>query len=256
MEYEKKLTAAYKREQKWSNDSSAMISSKMKYAPSKFDSLEKIIGQRNDEVLRLSATKNKCDSINNVLEQKIETESKSSFNKGKKDVLNQLEKKYSRPLVDLIKDGLYLSYQSDRQLFIQNQISNTKLDDLEKYAKAVKLLHEPYRESPLTTVLQELNSISGVPAVDSLKQSLSKYNEATEALRRMLNKVITETANFTADDDYAKSQLRAKCVTALQLFYFRNYDISYPYLNNIVSEVLKRKMKDANADIKDLLTRL
>ncbi len=91
-----------------------------------------------------------------------------------------------------------------------------------------------------------------------MKENLEMYKLRNEGLNIAITKIIELDKKFVANDDYTQNTKLLDILAELS-WYFRNYRfnfIDYPYLSNIVLDIMKLKQKNANADISDLLSKL
>ena len=91
-----------------------------------------------------------------------------------------------------------------------------------------------------------------------LIDKLSKYKLCSEGLKTTIDKILEIDKKFVANDDYTQ-KTKLNDVLAEIAWYFRNYRfnfIDYPYLSEVVLEIIKLKQKDANTDIAILKEKL
>ncbi len=92
----------------------------------------------------------------------------------------------------------------------------------------------------------------------NLTDKLKNYDLCCDGLKTANNKIIEIDKKFTTNDDYSQ-ETKLQDILIELAWYFRNYRFNftdYPYLSDIVLEIMKLKQKDTNADIKDLLEKL
>jgi len=92
--------------------------------------------------------------------------------------------------------------------------------------------------------------------LDGLKKNLKNYQAFTDGLKESIKKIIELDKNQAVSgmsEDIQKSKLNEISQ------YIFDYDfnlIDYPYLSNIVLEIIKDKQSNPDADISDLLKNL
>ena len=96
-------------------------------------------------------------------------------------------------------------------------------------------------------------------SIDELKKRLKFYKQYSDALKASIVKIMALDKDLTAND--AKTQKSKKDdIFLIELAsYYHNYYFNYndyPYLSDIILEIMKLKQKDANADISHLSSKL
>ena len=145
--------------------------------------------------------------------------------KGKQEVLNQLIITYNKPFDELIKSSTKKSVERDL-LIIKDSIEvQKKLQNLKKYFDAEQVLSEKYNEQKLKTAQTQISSLEETIALDD-----------DNIQEKKLQEILSELA-----------------------WYIFNYDFNfteYPYLSDIVLDIIKQKQKNADADISLLKAKL
>jgi hypothetical protein len=137
--------------------------------------------------------------------------------KGKQEVLRQIIQTYNKPFDELIISSTISSVERDLSIVGNNIEVQQKLRNLQKYFVAEQVLSKKYNENKVKTTQTKLGSLDQTELVIHMTDILRKYE-----LRR----------NYR----------------------FNFYD--YPYLSEIVLEIMKQKQKDANTDVSYLLDKL
>ena len=133
-----------------------------------------------------------------------------------------------------------------------------KLLSLQKYFNSEQVLNEKYSEQRVENALIQLKSIEQTELVLKLIDKLSKYKLCNDGLKTTIDKILEIDKKFVANDDYTQ-ETKWKDISSELAWYFRNYRfnfIDYPYLSEIVLEIIKLKQKDANTDIAILKEKL
>jgi len=158
---------------------------------------------------------------------------------------------------ELIQSSTKLSVQRDMEQFSKDENVKTILVDLETYFNAKELLAMKFDASQIKNAQTQLNQIKRQSELlDGLKKNLKNYQAFTDGLKESIKKIIELDKNQAVSgmsEDIQKSKLNEISQ------YIFDYDfnlIDYPYLSNIVLEIIKDKQSNPDADISDLLKNL
>jgi chromosome segregation ATPase len=177
------------------------------------------------------------------------------YKKGQRSVSQQIERTYQGNFDTLIKLSTKQSIERDVRL-VSNKEIKTKMQDLQKYFAAKQVLSEKYDEQKIKVLQAQLSSIEQTELVKNLTDNLEKYKMRSDALKSTIGKIQDIDRKITANSDYSKQE-KLKLIMPELSSYCYNYSFNYyPYLVDIVLEIVKRKQKDANASITDLLGKL
>lgn len=178
--------------------------------------------------------------------------------KGKSEILNQIIQTYNKPLDELIINNTIKSVVRDMSIVGDKTVVQQKLLSLQKYFNSEQVLNEKYSEQRVENALIQLKSIEQTELVLKLIDKLSKYKLCNDGLKTTIDKILEIDKKFVANDDYTQ-ETKWKDISSELAWYFRNYRfnfIDYPYLSEIVLEIIKLKQKDANTDIAILKEKL
>jgi protein-arginine kinase activator protein McsA len=182
---------------------------------------------------------------------------REEYEKGKQAALSDIIRTYKNRFDDLAVSSSKQSVQRDLRIVGNNPEIKQMLTDLEIYCSAKELLDKKFDESqikPAQTKLQSVQQKSKL--LDKLKDNVENYQLFYNGLKETLEKLITLDKRETVagmGDEIQELKFN-KILTELSSYIF-NYDFNfsdYPYLSDIVLEVIKRKQPDADADITDL----
>ena len=180
--------------------------------------------------------------------------------KGKAEAVASIVNSYkNRAFDDLIKSSTKLSLQRDMQLIGNNTEVKQILNDLSLYFNAEELLAKKFDAAAVKDIQTQLNQIEqNSTLLDKLKDKIEYYQDFNNALKETINKLINLDKQKEASGDSEIQKLKfQEILSELSNYMYNYYDYSnYPYLSDIVLEIIKRKQPDADADIKDLLSRL
>lgn len=184
--------------------------------------------------------------------------SKEEKEKGKQESLHQIIQTYNKPFDELIKSSTINSIERDLSIVRSNIEGQQKLLNLQKYFVAKQVLSEKYNEQKVNSALAQIGSLNQTELVKNLTDLLRKYKLCNDGLITTINRILQIDKQFVANDDYSQKIKLEKILSKLA-WYFRNYRFNfsdYPYLSDIVLEIMKLKQKDANTDIEKFLDKL
>lgn len=160
---------------------------------------------------------------------------------------------------ELIKSNNKESLSRDRQFVSNNVEVKQIMDDLMAYYNAEELLMSIFNANKTNNVQIQLNSIKRQSnLLKEIKEKIEYYNDYNEALKDIIYKIDNLDKNKSAMDD-AEIQKRKfnEIVVILSDYMYNYYEYNkYPYLTNIVNEVISVKKVNADASVKDLLMKL
>lgn len=178
--------------------------------------------------------------------------------KGKDEMLNIIIQSYNLPLNELIIKSTIKSVERDMSIVVDKTVVQQKLLSLQKYFNSEQVLNEKYSEQRVETALIQLKSIEQTELVLILIDKLGKYKLCNEGLKKTIDTIIEIDKKFVANDEYTQ-KTKLNDILAEFAWYFRNYRFNfseYPYLSEIVMQIVKNKQKDANTNIANLKEKL
>jgi len=207
------------------------------------------------ELNNLISTKDKQIAQEKELGQQKSIQEKE---KGKSEILNQIIQTYNKPLDELIINTTLKSVERDMSIVGDKTVVKQKLLNLQKYFNSEQVLNEKYSEQKVENAITQLKSIEQTELMLKLSDKLSKYKLCNDGLKTTIDKILEIDKKFVANDEYTQ-KTKLNDVLAEIAWYFRNYRfnfIDYPYLSEVVLEIIKLKQKDANTDIAILKEKL
>lgn len=219
---------------------------------------------RADKEIYDHLIKEKTDSISFLKEQILleKTIAVEEYKRGKHEIQESIINTYkNKKFDDLIISSTKMTIERDIPLIKTDKEIKAILSDIEKYFNAKELLGMKYNTDKIknaTTQLNQINRESGL--VESLKKNIENYSLYNNGLREIIEKILAldETLNvFDMPQEIQKNKLD-KILSDISSYIF-NYDFNftdYPYLSDIVLEIIKRKQPNPDADISDLLKKL
>lgn len=232
----------------------------------KIKTLESSVAELNKNKIKVERNnlKAKCDSLiikvkelENLISAKDQQIAQEK-EKGKSEILNQIIQTYNKPLDELIINTNIKSVERDMSIVGDKTVVQQKLLSLQKYYNSEQVLNEKYSEQRVENALTQLKSIEQTELVLKLIDKLSKYKLCNDGLKTTIDKILEIDKKFVANDEYTQ-KTKLNDGLAEIAWYFRNYRfnfIDYPYLSEIVLEIIKLKQKDANTDIAILKEKL
>lgn len=223
-------------------------------------SLENQITQKSDSIiLQKTLLQKKEEEVANSKNQCFISEERK-FNEGKLSVINQISLKYTtKNFDDLIFLSSKQSLQTDLELIGNNDVAEGKIKNLLSYFEATSILDKKLNSIDISV---SLNKLKGINEKSSLlansKTTIENYGLVNDALKSTINKIIDWDKKFQVyTEDERKDKF--KDILGDLSWFIRNYRFNfkdYPYLTEIVLEIIDKKQKDVNADVSDLLKKL
>lgn len=226
------------------------------------DSLQNLVNEIKSDNLKLAdKIKYKDLEIANVKqqgEQKVHQEKEN----GKREALANLVNTYKdKPFDDLIKFSSKESVQRDILLVGNNLDVKLVLNDLLIYFNAKEQLTKKFDAIQTKNAKTQLNQIKQKSTLlDKLKENIDNYQIFNDGLTDMLNYIIKIDIDFKGegmDEDTHKVKFN-KIMSEISSYIF-NYDSNFtdfPYLSDIILEIIKLKEPNTDADISDLLKKI
>lgn len=222
--------------------------------------LKTSIQQKADTIKLLKdSIKNKDTFITGIKNESIRRE-KEQYIAGQQNVYDKIGKTYQNSTFDsLIKYSTKQSIERDSQLVINNSEAEKKWQSLQIYFSAQQVLKEKYDDQKLKNAQTRLSSIiQKSELLDELKKRLPKYKLYSDSLKTTITSLINYDKRFVANDEVSQKAKQQHILLELSS-YFHNYRFNYtdfPYLADIILDIMKLKQKDANTDISSLSSKL
>jgi len=137
------------------------------------------------------------------------------------------------------------------------------LSDLEKYLNIKELLEEKFNAAKIENAQKELKQIKRQSqSLSKLLDNLENYQTFNDGLKETINKLISLDGKELVSgmsEETQKMKLN-KIIKKIEIYYYIfNYDfnfLDYPYLSNVILEIIKRKVPNPDKNISDLLQQL
>ena len=184
----------------------------------------------------------------------------SAKNDGKAEALASIVNSYkNHPFDDLIKFSTNESVARDMQLVGNYQEAKPILNDLQVYFNAKELLSNNFDAVQIKNAQTQLSQIERKSKLlDALKENIEYYEDFNTTLKETIRKLIDLDNRKSAGGDSEIQKMKFNdIVTELTNYMYDYYDYgNYPYLSDIILEIIKRKKLNADADVVDLLKKL
>jgi hypothetical protein len=222
--------------------------------------IENQLNQMSETVVSLKnqiAEKNQKISAERLAcEQKSLAEKEKGKNEALAEVINSYK---NNKFDDLILSSTKLSVQRDMQIVDNNAEVKPILSDLEKYFLAKELLSQKIVASQINDAQTKLAQIQiQSPMRDKLLENIKLYKDFNDELKKTLEKLVDlDKRKVAAGEPEIQTLKFNEIISELADYMYNYYDFgNYPYLSNIILEIIKRKKPNADEDITDLLRQL
>ncbi len=224
--------------------------------------LDNQLKQKSDSVTILKSNLSDKDKQLKNKEQKTKQEVKEARESSKNEIVTRIVGYYkNKSFDDLIKLSTQQSILNDRQIFGSTTDIESLLSDLEKYFTAKKLLENKLDATKIKNAEKQLSQIKLESAsLDKLINTVENYQILNDGLKETINKIMALDGQESVVGLSKETQNKKfiKIMTDISYYIF-NYDfnhLDYPYLSDVVLEIIKRKAPNPDADISDLLQKL
>ncbi len=222
--------------------------------------LESQLNQKTDSISQLKVTIIAKDNRISVINEESIKKEEKKYAEGQQNVYREIGSVYeSKSFDDLIISSTKQSVERDLLLIGDNNRAKQKLQNLKNYFDAHSILEKKFDAQKLQNAQSQLHNITDKSAlVDELNKSIKDYELCSTALKKKIIKIIEIDKILIVTDDYTQEMILKEILYELA-WYFRNYHFNfteYPYLSDIVLEIMNLKQKDADADISDFLSKL
>jgi hypothetical protein len=224
--------------------------------------IETKLAVKNDSIVLL---KNKIILIENEIKSTIEKGKKNAAaekENGKNEILDKLLNTYkNKSLDELIKSSSLTALLRDKQLIGNNTDVKQIIFELETYFNAEKLLSNKFNASQVNNALSQLPLIKQQSKlVPTLKDNLDNFKAFNDGLNTAIQNII-EIDKIELVKGMPKEVINSKLHKVLSelskyIFDYNFNSVDYPYLSDVVLEIIKRKQPNPDADISELLKKI
>lgn len=224
--------------------------------------MDTILVQKSDSIALLKAAILEKDKQFKVDIQKVEQKEREKCEADKGEILATIANSYKNKTFDeLIKSSTKASVQRELQLFQNRTEIKQILSDLERYFIAKELLELKVDIIQVKNIQYQLLQIKTESVLlRLLKEIVDNYQAFTDGLKETIGKIMTLDRNeevYGMSKEIQKKKFD-KILAEISSYIF-NYDFifsDYPYLSDVLLEIIKRKQPNPDADIADLLKKL
>lgn len=217
------------------------------------DSLNSVISKQNQTIIELD---------NQITYEKKNT--KTTYDKakseGKAEAFGNIVDFYKNNSFDeLIKSSSQESIARDIKLVGDNTEVKMVLNDLQIYFNALKLLSEKIDAVKIKSTQTQLSQIKQKSKLlDDLKVNFEYYEDFNIELKKTIEKLVELDKSKSAAGSPEIQKLKFnEIITILTDYMYNYYDYTnYPYLTDIILEIIKRKQPNADSPVVDLYIKL
>lgn len=234
--------------------------SKLEKYKSEMNKNEVLFKQKNDSIILL---KNQIVLLN---KQKLDENQKFSQNlreeniKGKGEVKSKLINYYMNKNFDeLIVSTAKNTIQRDI-LILEDSNIKPILNDLIIFFEAKAIIEKKYNAEQMKNMQLQMNKLKQQSEIlASLTENFENYEVFNNGLAECLVKIDGIDKKETVGSDKELKKLKYNKILSEISIYIFDYDfnfIDYPYLSEILLQLIKRKKANPDADINDLIKKL
>ena len=235
---------------------------KLEEFKTKKKNIDSLLWQKTDSIVLLKNEISEKEKQGKTEKLKSEKQERDEYERGKNEILITILSSYkNRTFDELLKSSTKESAHINLSLAENTPDVKLILSDIEKYFIAKEML-----DLKLDAVQTKSHQIQLVQIkresslLNKLKEIISNYQTFNNGLKETIEKIIA-LDNSEAVSGMGKEIQRKKFdkILAEVSSYIFNYDFNfsdYPYLSEILLELIKRKQPNADADISDLLNKL
>lgn len=234
--------------------------SKLEKYKSEMNKNDELFKQKNDSIILMKT------QIGNLNKQKQNDNQKSVQNlleeniKGKNEVKSKFIDYYKNKMFDeLIVSSSKKSIQRDILIIEDNDIKPI-LNDLIIFFESKAIFENRYNAEELTSIKLQLNKLNYQSEIlMRLKENIENYQALNNGLLDCLVKINGIDIKETVGSDKDLKKLKYNKILSEVSIYIFDYDfnfIDYPYLSDILLQLIKRKKSNPDADINDLIKKI
>jgi len=173
-------------------------------------------------------------------------------------IRNQLIDFYNKPFEELVGITSLKTIQRDLKI-LENEAIQEKLKSLQIYHESKQALSEKYNETRVKEIVAQLNSLEKNEANKMLIELLENYKYRFQFLQEALDKIIkVDIEEGEQEDNRLLRPTKLGLIMSPILTYFNAYESKfqeYPYLNDIIIEIIQKKEDNVDADLNYLQKR-
>lgn len=214
-----------------------------------------------DELINSQKEKISKQTLDLALERsKCESQIAEKYSEGEQAIRNQISAYYmSKSFDELIQSCSKTIIQRDILILGNNNVAIHKLNNLLIYFNAQETLSVKVDSQNIQNAFSQLKGINeNSKAVNIILKKIEKYEKVNSELAETVKDLQVLDTQLVANNEFTNKEKYIKIIVSLTEF-LRNYSFNfkdYPYLTEVVLEIINRKQRDANANIDDLINKL
>lgn len=189
---------------------------------------------------------------------------KNEFLKGKNEVTAQILNFYKDKDIDGLIENTALNYLERDLKVLENQKNSEiheELEELHYYLKAELIFNNKFNLDSINKATVKIKSFSDSKNRTSLTKNLKEYEFKVNGLNELIDKIIKLDKEFSSLGNKYVREDKMKKIFGFYSYYFYNYFdemdfLKYPYITNIITEILNTKFKDVDADIEFMKSKI
>ena len=189
----------------------------------------------------------------NVLSEELKTQKQ-----GMQIIRNQLMDFYNKPFEELVGITSLNTIKRDLKI-LENEPIQKKIKSIQFYHESKLALSEKYNEIRVKEILDQLNSLEKNEANKKLIEHLVSYKYRYQFLQEALAEIIrVDLEEGERENNKLIRPIKFEKVIRPLTAYFDAYKTNffeYPYLNDIIIEIIQKKENNVDADLNYLLQR-
>ncbi|MBA6151525.1 hypothetical protein [Gelidibacter maritimus] len=236
--------------------------SKLKNLETEMNELEKFIKLKTDSIFILKSNITDKD-VQLITQEQINIQKIKDVKENSKNVMitRVVDNYKNRNFEDLIKSSTLQSILNDKQILGPSKDIEPLLSDLEKYFSITKLFQSTFNNAKIKDAQNQFNQIQlESSSIDKLRNKVENYQALNDGLKETIEKIMTLDGQESVASMSKETQNKKLSKILIEIsYYIFNYDINlldYPYLSDVMFEIIKRKTPNPDADISDLLKKL
>jgi hypothetical protein len=226
--------------------------------------------ERDILLLKVDSLKRRIDKLtldvseaeNRLISEKSSSklEAEKAKQDGKNEVLNSISKLYLFKSFDELVISLNKQITlRDSKILINDTNVTSIINDLITYYVALNMIASKFDAEKIKSSQTSLSKINrDSKAIKQLNDDLAQYIDYNDYLKETIIKLIEFDSNKEAGTEASIQKLKFNDIMIYLSDFIYNYDdyTKYPYLSNVVDEIISRKKDNADKSITDLLQKL
>lgn len=225
--------------------------------------LENLLKQKSDSITILKTDLLDKDKQLATQTQSNKQEVKEAIENSKNKTLKSLIDYYkNKSFDDLVKSSTQQSARNDKNIIGHSNDIEPLLSDLEIYYKIKLLFQNEFNSAKIKEAQNQFNQLEQLESssIDKLKNDVENYQIFNEGLKETIEKIIALDGRESVIGMPKEIQnLKFNKIMAEISFYIFNYDfnfLDYPYLTDVMLDIIKLKAPNPDANIFELLQKL